>query len=535
MLFTILLLIATSIGAFATPWRPPHHHPLVKTSTGLILGTTTITHSNSAGAVEINTFLGIPFASTPRRFSPPRPPRPWRGIHHATTYGPACIQQFNYPEASRNQTIQFFNTPPPPAGESEDCLTLNIWAPARKSKYERPRAVLFWLYGGALMFGSGSLRGYDGSSFVANQDVVLVTINYRTNVFGFPGSTELPPNERNLGWLDQRLALDWVQRNIHAFGGDPKRVTIFGESAGSGSVDALVTLPPEPIPFHAAIMQSGDSSIRNRADNTGTTWRRLAELAGCSRSRDTVRCIRRLPALKLKDIIERNALSFGPVHDSVTYAEHPQKRRLNSSEDQPLIARVPLIIGSNARDAWPLVGIGLNDTKQYLQATFSTFTDQQRKQILAAYPINTTSGIRSPAEQIAVITTEYGFQCPSKLIADATADAGIAAWRYYFNASFPNTQLFPGSGAFHSSEIGLVFGTYKKEGATEFQAEMSKAMQKAWADFAKEPQTGPGWDGIPMIGVLGAWEDGAEAVATVSSAELDARCKLFDELYASAI
>ncbi|KAL3440160.1 Carboxylesterase [Aspergillus insuetus] len=533
MLIRLLILVTSAIGALATPWHPSPNRPHALTSNGLIYGKTS---SLPNSTVLVNTFLGIPFAAPPTRFSPPRPPRRRLVPISATTYGPSCIQQFNYPEASRNQTIAFFNTPPPPGGESEDCLTLNIWAPRGKSRDGKPRAVLFWLYGGALMFGSGSLRGYEGTSFVVDQDVLLVTSNYRTNVFGFPGAEDLPADERNLGWLDQRLALDWVRRNIHAFGGDPKRVTIFGESAGGASVDALITLPPKPLPFHAAIMQSGDSSINDRADDTGISWKKLVELAGCARSRDTVRCMHHLPALKIKDTIERNALSFGPVHDGVTYAAHPQRQRLNSTERKPLIARVPLIIGSNARDAWPLVSASLNNTEAYLRASFPTFTDAQRAELLSAYPISPSSGIRSPSEQIAVIATEYGFQCPSKLIADATSNVGVPAWRYYFNASFPNTQIFPGSGAYHSSEIGLVFGTYRQQGATTFQGEMSRFMQKAWADFAKDPAAGPGWGGVTDVGVLGGLGgDGVETVVTVGQEVVDGRCAFFDELYAAAI
>jgi carboxylesterase type B len=283
-------------------------------------------------------------------------------------------------------------------------------------------------------------------------------------------------------------------------------------------------------------MQSGDSSINDRADDSGTSWKRLVELASCAHSRDTLRCMRRLPALRIKEILERDALSFGPVHDGVTYAAHPQRRRLNSTEAKPLIARVPLMIGSNARDAWPLVSAGLNNTEAYLRASFPSFTEGQREELLSAYPISASSGIRSPSEQIAVIATEYGFQCPSKLIADATSDIGVPAWRYYFNASFPNTQIFPGSGAYHSSEIGLVFGTYRQPGATAFQGEMSRFMQKAWADFAKDPATGPGWGGVTDVGVLGAWGgNGPKPVVTVDEEVVDSRCALFEELYVGVV
>ncbi|KAI9368530.1 Carboxylesterase [Aspergillus egyptiacus] len=528
--FTPLVLLASATGALASPCKPDHR-PTAVIDSGTVAGAST---SFPSSTVTVNKFLGIPFAAPPVRFSPPRPAHSWEGIYDATEHKPSCIQQFNYPEETRNRTMQFFNTPPPPAGESEDCLYLNVFAPAGATS-EEPKAVLFWLYGGALMFGTGSLPGYDGSSFAANQDVVVVTINYRTNVFGFPGSPDLPKNQRNLGWLDQRLALKWVQRNIAAFGGDPDRVTIFGESAGGASVDALITLPPKPLPFHAAIMQSGEATVNNRAENAGVGWQELVELAGCPPKRRAVNCLRALPALELKEIIERNALSFGPVTDKATYAEDAHQKRLHSTAQRPLIARVPLMIGTTARDAWPLI-MGGNDTAQYLRTAFPTFSEEKIQDIIAAYPISAASGIRSPAEQIAVIATEFGFQCPAKVIADGTADVGVPAWRYIFNASFPNHEIFPGSGAFHSSEIGLVFGTYQREGATPFQEELSDFMEKAWADFAKDPASGPGWDAVPEVGVLGGWDaQGQVAVTTLPSGEVDRRCEFFDDLYAAAL
>lgn len=117
---------------------------------------------------------------------------------------------------------------------SQDCLYLNVFAPSTPAP-KGGRAVLYWIYGGALEFGYAGLPAYDGSSFAANQDVIVVTVNYRTNVFGFSNSPEIPNGEQNSGFLDQRKGLQWVQGNIERFGGDPGKVTIFGESAGGYS------------------------------------------------------------------------------------------------------------------------------------------------------------------------------------------------------------------------------------------------------------------------------------------------------------
>ena len=117
----------------------------------------------------------------------------------ASEYKPACIQEFNGPPEARNRTIEWFSDPPPPAGEDEDCLNLNVYAPANAEPGSKP--VLFWIFGGAFVFGTGSLPLYDGVSFATNQDVVVVTFNYRTNIFGFPGSPDVPPEEQNLGYI----------------------------------------------------------------------------------------------------------------------------------------------------------------------------------------------------------------------------------------------------------------------------------------------------------------------------------------------
>lgn len=168
--------------------------PSASIDSGVIVGTTT---SLPFSPVTVNKFLGIPFAAPPVRFSPPEPPEPWKFPYDASEYKSVCVQQFNYPERKRNQTIDWYSTPGPPTGESEDCLNLNVYAPEHAE--ECSKAVLFWIHGGSFSFGAGSLPIYDGSSFAANHDLVVVTVNYRTNVFGFPGSTDLPEGERNLG------------------------------------------------------------------------------------------------------------------------------------------------------------------------------------------------------------------------------------------------------------------------------------------------------------------------------------------------
>lgn len=240
-----------------------------------------------------------------------------------------------------------FNDPAPV--ESEDCLYLNIYAPATQPKDRNGRAVLFWLYGGGLEFGNAGQPAYDGSHFAGYEDVIVVTTNYRTNIFGFPSSPELPLTGHNLGFLDQRFALDWVQRNIHAFGGDPSKVTIFGESAGAFSVDALLTSYPKDSkpPFRGAIMESGQVSyIGSPTTSSVPAWYNLTGELGCPGNfASNLSCVRAANATDIKRIIEIYSLEFNPSPDNITLVSDPAQRRALGQ-----IAKIPIMGGANAQE-----------------------------------------------------------------------------------------------------------------------------------------------------------------------------------------
>jgi carboxylesterase type B len=192
-LFFAELLCCFAAIAKASPapydWRD-NGRPHALTDAGPVIGNTrTVPDAN----YDLNVYLGVPFAAPPERWLPPVPPTPWEEPYDASTISPACIQQFNYPEARRNLILQWFNTPAAP--ESEDCLYLNVYAPRTK----KPSPVMVWIYGGGNLYGSNFNPLYNGEVLAANEDVVTVMLNYRTNVFGFPGAAELPVAERNLG------------------------------------------------------------------------------------------------------------------------------------------------------------------------------------------------------------------------------------------------------------------------------------------------------------------------------------------------
>lgn len=195
MALSALLTVSlyATIGS-STPFNDVISRPTATIDSGALVGTAVVEPSSKATVVK---YLGVPFGAPPKRFSSPKKPDPWKTPYDASNYKPACIQKFDYPEENRKQIMEWFNNPPSIAGESEDCLNLNVYAPASTENDLKP--VLFWLYGGAFNFGTGSLPLYDGTSFAANQDIVVVTSNYRTNVFGFPGSPDIKKSEQNLG------------------------------------------------------------------------------------------------------------------------------------------------------------------------------------------------------------------------------------------------------------------------------------------------------------------------------------------------
>ena len=218
--------------------------PLVKTDCGMLSGIV-------AADTGVHIFKGIPYARPPLgplRWQAPQPLQPWQGERLAHRFGPRCIQ----PEYVTN-SINFFGS----EDESEDCLSLNVWTPTIDRNARLP--VMVWLHGGGFVTGSGALSLYDGSE-LARHGVVLVTVNYRLGPLGFMAWTEASGEQRgNWGLLDQIAALQWISRNIESFGGDPGCVTIFGQSAGSSSVNCLMTSPLARGLFHRAIGQSGGS------------------------------------------------------------------------------------------------------------------------------------------------------------------------------------------------------------------------------------------------------------------------------------
>ncbi|KAJ7630565.1 Alpha/Beta hydrolase protein [Roridomyces roridus] len=438
----------------------------VKTTSGTIQGTSTD---------GVSIFKGIRYGQPPTGDLRWQPPVAFtsNATQTANTLPPSCIQQFPFAGAALNELI--FNTPAPP--ESEDCLFLNVWAPTNASNLP----VVVWIYGGALAFGTASIAEYDGFSMVKNQGIILASFNYRTNVFGFPGSPDLPLTGNNLGFLDQELVFKWVQNNIAAFGGNPTEVTIWGESAGSKSVSGAISRhTPADAPFRAAIMESvADTSMSPTP--LVASFNNFSGEVGCGQTPGDARlaCLKKVPASTIRTYLNGpKGASFRPIVDNqVTFADPLQRIR------QGLGARVPFII-SNNQDDGTLFTIGQDNLTNYLATHFPTVTPAQAR---ALY----TSGL-SDHDVISQVVKDVTFLCPTGLWSNVTVLAGVPnVFRYSYGAVFADLQVFPNAGAWHSSELREIFGTYNSSTATAAEVTLSATYQKLVADFVKNPTASP--------------------------------------------
>ncbi|KAJ7625787.1 Carboxylesterase [Roridomyces roridus] len=427
----------------------------------------------------VMSFKGVRFGQAPVGQLRWEPPVPFVSAQaqNVTTLGPACLQQFAFATSAFTQSV--FNNPPP-ASENEDCLFLNVWAPSTDTKEKKP--VVLWLFGGGLNFGTGSLPGYDGTSLALNQDIVVVTINYRTNVFGFPSSPDLPLAQNNLGFLDQELALDWVQLNIAQFGGDPRQVTIMGQSAGSVSVASAIVRNRVNATFRAGVLLSG-VPVSSPVTPSFTSFNGFATAVGCSQSPGPARleCLRRVPALTIRNFTNGPLSgSFGPVTDNVTAFADPFARIRDGSA-----AKVPILLG-NMQDDGSAFTVGMTNLTAFLEGELpgaAVSPDFVR----SLYPT-----AQNDSQVIIDSLTDLMFRCPADLWSAATVNAGFSSvFRYSYGAVFADLQKFPDAGAWHSSEIGPLFGTFIRSTATPAEVTWSTTFQTAIANFIKNPSESP--------------------------------------------
>lgn len=431
--------------------------PEVDTESGTVEG-------EKAGDVDV--FKGIPYAHQPvgeRRFRPPVTPAPsWDGTRNATEFGPRAPQPLLL--TTLVDGIGAF------IGAEDGCLNLNVWAPEDAAPGEKP--VMYWIHGGAYNFGSNR---YPGAALAEAGDVVVVAVNYRLNALGFfahPAITAASPTaSTNFGYLDIRAGLEWVQRNIEAFGGDPDTVTIFGESAGGHAVLTLLTDPAAAGLFDRAISQSGPVNeplyTLSELETRGTEA--AAEL-DCETG-DTLACLRDADPEALAEAygvagalaagdssdqtppVEQPGLIFGV--DGEVVRDHPAALIENGAFHD-----VPVLLGGNAEeyqfflefadDSVPESEAAYRDR---LQQVYGDFGDR----VVDAYPPSDYDSIE--AAYIEVNTDEF-FLCSDVAVTDAITRNGGTAYRYLFDdtPTIPVTLLSADPGAYHTAELSYVFG-----------------------------------------------------------------------------
>jgi para-nitrobenzyl esterase len=510
-MYKCLIMVGLLLGFALAPCRA-NAQPVV-TESGQI---------ESSQTAAIQSYKGIPYAAPPvgpLRWRPPQPAVQWRGVRKATSYSPACPQLGNYPADA------------PQEPTSEDCLTLNVWAPANRKVGKLP--VMVWIHGGGLMNGSGSVPQYAGDRLAA-RGVVVVTINYRLGALGFLAHPELNRESwhggsGNYGLLDQIAALKWIKRNISAFGGDPDRVTIFGQSSGSFSASMLVASPLAKGLFHRVIGQSGAVFEPVELDpfftpeGAAEAGAHFAKKAGVR----TLADLRRMPVASLLKTrfhpqfnIDGHVLPASP-HDAYVTGKHND---------------VDLLVGTNADE-----GRFFFDTASVTAQNFDAVLERTYPGLLlwavGASPGKTDADARKAA---VAIDTDMRFRWGMWAWAKHALASGkrrVFFYRFARQPDYRKGHPYFGLRATHGVELSFVFGILDAGAArwTSDDSEHAATIQQYWTNFAKTGD--PNGAGLPRWPMFDS-EQGkvmnlGQTARVVPLADY-ARLKRIDRVYATA-
>jgi para-nitrobenzyl esterase len=459
----------------------------------------------------IRSFKGVAFAAPPvgeRRWQAPQPVQPWQGMRPATQFGPRAMQLPLFGDMNFRSN-----------GVSEDCLYLNVWTPARPGQQGLP--VLVYFYGGGFVAGDGSEPRYDGES-MARQGIVAVTVNYRLGVFGFLAHPELSkesPNRAsgNYGLLDQAAALRWVRANIAAFGGDPQRITIGGESAGSFSVSAQMASPLAKTLMAGAIGESG-SLLGLQPLPTLAEAEQKGVAFGAALGAGSLAALRALPAQQLLQASgQPTAPRFAAVVDGYFLPRQPAE--IYAAGEQ---AKVPLLVGWNSQEMSPGFLLGAAPpTPDNFRATVQKLYGDRAAEALRLYPAATEAQAEQAATDLAgdrfiaystwkwadlqaqtggqpVYRYLYARPRPAMVPAMGNATSGLAGGVVKGDAAAPPAP--PARGAVHSAEIEYALGNLASNKVfawTPDDYQVSKTMQAYFANFIKT--------GNPNGATLPAW------------------------------
>jgi para-nitrobenzyl esterase len=433
--------------------------PVVETSSGRLAG------ENQEGLLV---FRGIPFAKPPvgpLRFRPPEPPDPWTGIRAATSFGPGGPQGVNPVEAVLPVFVP---------ETSEACLYLNVFTPGTTGK----RPVLVWIHGGGNIAGAGSQRLYDGSELVRRGDVVVVTVNYRLGIFGFlhgwSVAGEVFPTSGNEALLDQVAALQWVQREIAAFGGDPDNVTIAGESAGGTNVAALMGVPAARGLFHKAIMQStGTVGHHLSRETAARVFAAILDAAGLTLA--NAEQLRDFSGEALLDLQTRVGMvngAFGPVIDGDVLP-----RSTYEAIEAGETAGVPIIVG-NVRDEMAIFGLmdpslpGLDEGGLLARAEALTAGRGQEAIDLYRTQRQADGNVLPPPALWTAMLTDHDFFVPAMRFAELQSDQA-PSYAYLF--TWPSPIMGGAFGSIHGIDLPFMWGLDNDPGLVSLIGDLAAA------------------------------------------------------------
>jgi para-nitrobenzyl esterase len=461
----------------------------------LALGVSTMTHADSLtvktaqGVVrgktindgKVRAFLGLPYAAAPvgdLRWRAPQPPAKWKGERDATKFGAHCAQIHLFDDLAFQDS-----------GSSEDCLFINVYAPA-VSNANSKLPVMFWIHGGGYAAGASSEPRHNGD-FLPLKGVVLVTINYRLGVFGFLATADLAKEGNgaagNYGLQDMVAALEWVKANIRNFGGDPGNVTIFGESAGSFAVSTLMASPRSRGLFHKAIGESGAAFAGMPATGSLDAEEKNDGEWAASLGVHSLAELRALPAEKILAATNDKLINGYPPYVDGRLLTEPVEATYAAGRQ----AHVPLLAGWNRDENTSLAnGITAEKWKAYAAVQFN----ERAAEFLKLYP-----GLTD--EQAARSAIDYGSDAfivfgTWKWIEAHRKTGDSPVYRYHFELASPPSKFHVGSFAFHSDDIEYVFGTLDTRPGAVWRAEdrkLSEQMMSYWTNFARTGDpNGPG-------------------------------------------
>jgi para-nitrobenzyl esterase len=440
---------------------------------------------------KVHIFKGIPFAAAPvgaLRWKAPQPAESWTGVRKALEFGPRCMQTLVFPDMVFRDH-----------GPSEDCLYLNVWTPDASASAKLP--VMVWIYGGGFVAGGTSEPRQDGEQ-LAKKGVVVVSMNYRLGVFGFFSHPNLAKESAhaasgNYGLLDQVAALQWVRKNIASFGGDPEKVTIFGESAGSFSVSALMASPLAQGLFHRAIGESGaffgsTLSLRSHAESEKADDKFVASLGAAS-----LEALRAIPAAELLQAASKQPmLRFSPNIDGYFLPE--DARSIYAAGKQ---SHIPLVAGWNSDEGNFHTFFGKKDAtaQNYAELIHSRFGNNADA-LLKLYPAGNDDQAKRSAQDLG--SDQFIAYSTWKWIEVQAATAKMPVFRYEFDQAPPvpraadatdGSSISPG--AYHSAEIEFVFEALPSKDLPwrPEDTRLSDLIATYWSNFAKTGDpNGPG-------------------------------------------